>query len=37
MYNFEFIADNKEIPSDLRKDAIDIQKTLDWEGPGGEG
>lgn len=33
----QVLDDNKEIPSDLRKDAISIQKTLDWEGPGGEG
>ncbi|KAK3101303.1 hypothetical protein FSP39_002538 [Pinctada imbricata] len=28
---------NSLIPTDLRKDAIDLQKTLEWEGEGAEG
>ncbi|CAH1784578.1 unnamed protein product [Owenia fusiformis] len=31
------LDDNKDIPTDLRKDALDIQKTLDWEDEGGQG
>ena len=31
------VPENKPIPTDLRKDAISIQKTLDWEGEGGDG
>jgi len=31
------LDENKPIPTDLRKDAISIQKTLDWEGEGGDG
>lgn len=31
------LDENKPIPTDLRKDAIGIQKTLDWEGEGGDG
>jgi len=31
------LEDNKQIPTDLRKDAISIQQTLGWEDEGGEG
>lgn len=31
------LEENKQIPTDLRKDAISIQKTLGWEDEGGEG
>ncbi|KAL5015218.1 hypothetical protein ScPMuIL_009488 [Solemya velum] len=31
------LDDSKAIPADLRKDAIDVQKTLDWEGAGADG
>ncbi len=32
-----FVVENTEIPTELRKDALDIQKTLDWEDEGGDG
>lgn len=31
------IEDNKQIPADLKEDAISLQKTLDWEDKGAEG
>ena len=31
------VTDNRPIPTELRKDALSIQKTLEWEGGGGEG
>ncbi|CAF0780166.1 unnamed protein product [Didymodactylos carnosus] len=31
------LDENMSIPNDLRKDALDIQKSLDWDGDGGEG
>ncbi|XP_013394125.1 U3 small nucleolar ribonucleoprotein protein IMP4 [Lingula anatina] len=31
------LDENNVIPTDLRKDALDLQKTLDWEDEGGEG
>ncbi|XP_064604442.1 U3 small nucleolar ribonucleoprotein protein IMP4-like [Liolophura sinensis] len=31
------LEENKEIPTDLRRDAIDLQKKLDWEDPGADG
>ena len=34
---FIFIPENRQIPTDLRKDALAIQKTLDWKDDGGEG
>ena len=30
-------TENEEIPTDLKKDALDLQKTLDWEDDGSEG
>jgi len=35
--SFVFATDNKPIPTDLRKEAISIHKTLDWDDEGGEG
>ena len=32
-----FVTDNKPIPTDLRKEAISIHKTLDWEDEGADG
>jgi len=34
---FVFATDNKPIPTDLRKEAISIHKTLDWDDEGGDG
>lgn len=31
------LEENKPIPTDLREDALSIQKTLDWEGSGADG
>lgn len=31
------LDENKLIPSDLRKEALDIQKNLDWKDPGADG
>ncbi|XP_014664394.1 PREDICTED: U3 small nucleolar ribonucleoprotein protein IMP4-like isoform X2 [Priapulus caudatus] len=31
------VDENTAIPTDLRKDAIDLQKSLDWDDAGGEG
>ncbi len=30
-------SENAEIPTELRKDALDLQKTLDWDDDGGDG
>ena len=32
-----FVTDNKPIPTALRKEAISIHKTLDWDDEGGDG
>jgi len=32
-----FATDNKPIPTALRKEAISIHKTLDWDDEGGDG
>ena len=34
---FSLVAENEEMPTELRADALDIQKTLDWDDEGGEG
>jgi hypothetical protein len=30
-------AANHMIPTDLRKDAVDLQKDIDWKDPGADG
>ena len=36
--NYVFsLSENAPIPTDLRKDAVDIQKSLAWDDEGGEG
>jgi len=34
---FVYVTDNKPIPTDLRKEAISIHKTLHWDDEGSEG
>jgi hypothetical protein len=31
------LEENKQIPTSLRKEAVALHKTLDWEDEGGEG
>ena len=35
--SFHLIVENRLIPTDLRKDALDIQKNIDWKDPGADG
>lgn len=31
------LEENRLIPTDLRKDALDLQKNIDWKDPGADG
>jgi U3 small nucleolar ribonucleoprotein protein IMP4 len=37
LFTIYLYIENHVIPTDLRKDALDIQKTLEWKDEGGEG
>ena len=32
-----YITDNQRIPTDLKNDAVELQKTLDWDDSGADG
>lgn len=34
---FFLFSENKIVPVDLRKDAVYLEKTLDWDGDGADG
>ena len=33
----KYFSDNKQIPTSLQKDAVYLEKTLDWEDDGADG